>query len=247
MKTIKNPILAILAVIMINLSACSPILYSTVGQNVPLFREKGEVALNAGLAVSGNSNYFGTTGINVQLAVAPTNSLAVISSFYSLKESDGTGKGNYFELGIGKFKYNPKSNLTGEIFFGAGLGSIKSSPDGYQISSDFLKVFIQPSGGFTSKVFDIAFTPRVGVVNFLSHKNEGNEQEINQFFSDKKTTVVFEPGITLRLGFKNVKLQYQYNYSTFNYNSNGYNDFDLVNDTFMSFNLYFLMTERWAK
>lgn len=235
MKAINNTDIVVLFAVLVSLSACNPVLYSTVSQNVPLFKEKGEVAFNAGVAVSGSSNYFGSTGFNAQLAVAADSSLAIISSFYSIKDEE-SGKGNYFELGVGKFKHNPESKLTGEIFIGAGFGSIKNSFDGLQLNSNFLKVFIQPSGGYTTKIVDFALTPRIGIVNFTSYENEVNDQAVAHFFSEKKTTVVFEPGVTVRLGFKNIKLQYQLNYSTFKYDSSDF----AVNDIFMSLNLFFL-------
>jgi hypothetical protein len=228
------------------------VLYSAVGQNVPLFQNKGEIAMSGGFAYASpreyNSNNFDITpymeGFNVQFAMALDSSVAVISSLYSLRgENDWASKGNYFELGIGKFKYNTNSNLAGEIFIGAGYGSMKNSLDNQQLNANYIKVFIQPSGGYSSKIIDVAFTPRVGLVTLTT--NSANLIEpTTEYVLEKKTKLIFEPGVTLRVGYKNVKLQYQFNYSTFHYNDT--EDFDPVYPRFGSFGLFVLIPSRWS-
>lgn len=233
-------------------------LYTTVGQNVPLFKKKGEVAISGGHASTAHEEndymYFvsGSEGFNVQAAAAIDSSLAITCSIYSLKNSDAsydwTGKGNYVEFGIGKFKHSPKTKLIGEVFFGTGFGSLKNSSTYGDISSHYIKPFIQPSGGFSSKVIDVALTARMGMVFFTSHSNSLNDQEqkrvMEDFYDDKKATFVFEPGLTTRIGFKNVKLQLQWNYTTFHYTSG---DFNPVNRTFASVGLFILISDRWTQ
>ncbi len=83
MKT-KNQLPILLISTAALFSSCNPVLYSTVGQNVPLFTEKGEVTLQAGYAASFGNNT-DADGVAIQAAYAVSNSIAVMGSFYSLK------------------------------------------------------------------------------------------------------------------------------------------------------------------
>ncbi len=187
------------------LTSCSPVLYTTVGQNVALFHQKGEAAFSANHA---ETNY--ASGASVQVAAAVDSSVEVMSSYYSL--SSGTSSGNYFELGAGKFKYNPTSKFCGEVIFGMGFGSIKNSINNSGNSSNFIvnanyfKPFIQPSFGFSTKIIDLAFTPRIAFVTYTSKSDNTTDpsmrNDLDVYFSAKQNTVVFEPGLTLRAGFK---------------------------------------------
>lgn len=242
-------ILLFMAIAMV-ISSCSPVLYSTTGQNVPLFREKGEVAFNVGYFgipdVVNDVPYFYDTNVNGfagQFAAAIDTSVAIISSFYTLKDSDSDWevKGSYFEAGAGIFDHGQA--FTGELFAGIGVGSLKNSYDAETIDANYLKFFIQPSGGFTSKVIDMAFTPRIGWVTYTNHDSNVDDALVEDYFSEKKTTFVFEPGVTVRFGYRNIKLQYQFNYSTFNYE--GTDEFDPVGNEFSSLSLYILITDRW--
>lgn len=233
-------------------SSCNPGLYSTVGQNVPLFTEKGEVALSGGKSNSTNE-YEVIKGFHAQLAIALDSNLAVISSLYSLKSMDDetvnrwAGKGSYFEVGIGKFKTNKSRKITCEIFIGAGLGSLKNTFESEYVNARYLKPFIQPTVGFTSKYFDVALTSRIALVSYLSHTQQLDTDEnyqISNFFSTKEKTLVFEPGLTIRAGFEHVKLQIQSNYSTFRYEAV---DFEPIYNHYSSIGIFFLVTERWSK
>jgi hypothetical protein len=234
------------------LSSCGPTLYSTVGQNVPLFHQKGEGALSVGFMSASNDGYalnpaniiIDGEGINLQAALAVDSNVAIFSSFHSMNVSgDWEVKGNYFEIGGGLFKHNTETNLIGELFAGIGFGGLRSSSDGEAIHAKCIKYFIQPSGGFSTKVFDMAFTPRFGIVNYISHSGT-DAPEVEEFFQEKKITFVVEPGLTIRVGFKNVKLQYQMNYTTFSFSSSN-EDFDPVADFYGSIGLFFQITNRW--
>src|SRR5688572_22818447 len=167
----KTYFLISLAVACIGVSSCSPVLYTTVGQNVPLFKQKGEVAFSGGSAATSHEDDVSSAeGFNIQAAAAIDSSLSIMCSLYSLKnmdaDNDWIGKGNYFELGIGKFKQSSKSKLIGEVFCGVGFGEIKNSSTFGDISEHYIKPFIQPSGGFSSKIVDVAITTRVAMVFF---------------------------------------------------------------------------------
>ncbi len=248
--TISELFIFILIAIALCLTSCSPVLYTTVGQNVPLFHKKGEVA--ASVAHAG-TNY--ADGTSFQVAAAIDSNTLLMSSFYSLNNVAGSGSGRYFELGAGKFKYNPVTKLCGELILGVGFGSINNSfrTDPYyntytNVNANYFKPFIQPSFGFSTKIIDIALTPRVGLVTYTSKSDNVTDPQLrsalDDYYSAKKSTLVFEPGITVRAGFKNVKLQVQYNHTSFNYTSA---NLDPVDKDFVSVGLHILISDRWAK
>ena len=65
------------------LTSCGPVLYSNVGQNVPLFQEKGE--FSGQLSYSNSDGAWVADGVGLQGAYAISDKVGVISSFYSLK------------------------------------------------------------------------------------------------------------------------------------------------------------------
>lgn len=254
---------AMILIIGLSLTSCAPVLYSTVGTNAPLLKEKGEVALSGGYAQVDSENngylgyYSGAGGINLQFAAAVDSNLAVISSFYTLgskdDEFDWTGNGTYFELGIGKFASGKKSkNLIGEVFIGTGFGSIRNSSGYAEIRTSYIKPFLQPSGGVRTKYFDFALTPRFGMVCYTGHQMKGLESDASQiisdYFSNKKATFVFEPGFTIRGGVENIKIQYQVNFTTFRYSETiDDEEFNPVNRLYSSLGIYLLFSNHKSK
>jgi len=250
---VKYYVILCVTVASLGMSACGPILYSTTGQNVPLFHKKGEVAFSAGqgMASGDDLSYLveeEANGFAGQFAAAVGNSTAVMASFYSLKGSeddvDWKGKGNYFEIGAGKFKHNEGKNFVGEVFIGVGFGSQKNSYEGEFIDVKYIKPFLQPSWGLSSKYIDIAITPRIAFVSYTNQSSSindpGLEQSFKEFYSEKKNTFVFEPGITIRGGYQQVKLQFQWNHTTFKFEQDDYNP---VFDDYFSVGLFFMISD----
>jgi len=66
----KSQCILLVFPIAILMASCSPVLYTPVGQNVPLFKEKGEATIEAGYCSSNNdAAIFGdapANGFNVQ-------------------------------------------------------------------------------------------------------------------------------------------------------------------------------------
>jgi len=236
--------------IVLCLTSCAPILYTTVGQNVALFHQQGEVSLSVAHA---ETNYASGTG--VQFAAAVNSRTLLMSSYYSLNNVAGSGSGSYFEFGAGKFKYNATTKLCTEIVLGTGFGSIRNTisnsgnSSNYFVNANYLKPFIQPSFGFSGKIFDIVFTPRIAIVTYTSRSDNATNPQIrtslDNYFSEKHSTLVFEPGVTLRAGFKNVKFQLQYNHTSFNYVSS--DNFNPVDKEFISAGIHILISDRWLK
>lgn len=241
------------------LVSCSPVIYSNVGTNTPMFTEKGEVAINGSYAsttVSGDVFYTTTTsGVGLQGAYAIDDHWAAIGSFYSLKNREEPnddynwiGKGTYWELGGGRYgTIGSKKLFAYEIFGGFGSASIKNEDylnRSNYLNINFSKPFIQPSIGFIFKYVDLIFTPRFGYVIFSnpSYNLIGGEPN----YELPKDSFIFEPGFTLRAGFKGVKLQLQYNFSNYKY-SNIEEMQAGVNDMYASFGLHVLISDRYKK
>jgi hypothetical protein len=258
MKT--NYLLSIILLSAVTLfSSCSPVLYSTVGQNVPMFTEKGEVALQAGYGLSAG-NETDADGVALQAAYAVSKSYAIMGSYYSLKgleeqgsylgtaPSEWDSKGSYLEAGAGKFGTIKSKPFAWEVFAGLGGGSIKNSMVDAHLDVNILKPFLQPSFGYISKYVDVILTPRIGLVTFTSHSSVLDDpqqsQQSDDFFDRNKNTFVFEPGITIRGGYQRMKIQLQYNYTTFKTDVES-DEITFVNKDYVSIGVYFLITGRY--
>ncbi len=229
------------------LTSCSPVMYTTVGQNVPLFQQKGEVAFSGGYGRTPRAG-----GMNAQFAVALTDHVALMTSYYNLK-SEEVGSGSYVEVGGGVFKRFSDQGLTGEVFAGVGFGSqhntIFSHPGGlsWEMKAAFVKPFIQPSLGISYGSLELAFTPRIGMLNYTSHSDTyasgtTTREFIDRYFQTAQNAFLFEPGLTLRLGYRAVKFQVQYNHTSLNYANI---DFNPVDQEYVSLGLSILISKRW--
>ncbi len=257
MKT-KNQLSILLISAAALFTSCNPVLYSTVGQNVPMFTEKGEVALQGGYAASFGQDT-DADGVALQAGYAVSNSLTVMGSYCSLKglkeqgyigsaPSEWDSKGSYLELGVGKYGTFTSKSFAWEVFAGLGTGTIKNNRAIEYVDCKLVKPFLQPSFGYISKYLDIIFTPRMGIVSYTSHSSSlldpQQAQQTYDFFDSDKNTFVFEPGITLRGGYKSMKLQLQYNTTTFKADIN--NDaITVVNKDYISIGVYFLISGRY--
>jgi hypothetical protein len=236
--------------ILVTVASCSPVVYSTIGQNVPLFRSKGEVSADASIVSSDDGD-----GGGFQFAAAPGNNFAIITSFYSLANKtsgEWRGQGSYFEFGAGRFGYlDPgKKTFITEVFLGMGFGGIKNEDQNSasRVDVTFIKPFVQPSIGISGKWYDVALTPRFALVSYTNNTitvdDPQYQTEAEQYFDDKKNTFVFEPGITIRLGYKSVRGQFQYNASTFSYRENS--DVN-INNQFVSAGIHWLISKRFQE
>lgn len=235
-----------------SLLSCSPVIYSNVGHNTPMFDEKGEFAFNGSYAEAWTlEETTETKGFSLQAAYAIDDRWAAIGSFYSLKnavEVDETynwdGNGTYWEIGGGRYGKLGMDWLAYEVFGGFGSASIKNED---YLSSDYLNInftkpFIQPSVGFVNRYVDVIFTPRIGYVIFADPSYNFGAGEID--YEIPKDGIVFEPGVSLRAGYQGLKLLVQYNYSTYSYGSNT----DLsagVNNNYFSIGLHLLISNRY--
>ena len=140
-----------------------------------------------------------------------------------ISDYENWGKGNYYDGAIGYFKPVKKYGVF-EIYGG-------------------IKVFVQPSIGLTFKGFDIAASTRVCVLTFNSVLNQisGNVSENSALNNISNQSHLFlEPAITIRGGWKYVKLQLQASTSSY------FNNPDLHFETYhIGIGLYIAIASRY--
>jgi hypothetical protein len=210
------------------LSGCSHYYYSPNAHNVPLFKEKNEARLN--IATSTGDEFRGT---ELQAAYSASNSIAVMANFINASggQKDGTGnygEGTLAEGGVGYFTPIAE-NFVFEVYGGAGFGKTShrfeggydpltgsSYPATGTADMKLVRGFIQPNLGFATDYFDVAFSARMCLLHFsdFSAANTSNisTDEFSNlgYISAHPTTYVVEPAITLRGGWKYIKVQTQF-------------------------------------
>ncbi len=253
MKTLLAPFFAACLMCMYG---CSPTMYSNVSYNAPLFHKQGEVNITAGYSESHNpsTGEFGE-GIALGFATSASDHTVLTASYlnHSNNNNDGNnwnGKGSYVELGVGCYTVFGNEEMgAAEIIGGVGYMTIKNNRESEYIDTHLLKTYIQPTIGISHKVIDVAFTPRISYISYLYSDYQlidASEQfEVRNFFYKKKNTLVLEPGITIRLGYKYVKVDFQYGSSSFSYQSSNVEDFEPYYSRYIHLGLNFLITDRF--
>lgn len=196
--------LTIVVNIVIVFASCSP-LYRPNTINVPLFKEKNELSINAGTS---------RNGADIQAAYSVSNHFAVMAngSFYNINSTNGTNilreENNFSEISAGYYTHIGE-NIIGEIYPGFGMGRAYNQ-NNYRIEQfyfkrvDYHKIFLQPSIGFVSNIFELATSVRWSLVDYYNFKTD---YPINYTNLPIKTANIFiEPALTVRAGYKSVKV-----------------------------------------
>lgn len=212
MKTIY--LILIPLVVLLFLNSCTTTMYTTNAVNVPLLKEKGEVKINA-------------TQNDLQAAVAVSDDIGIIANgFYKNYEGANNYKhnGGLVEVGVG-YLLNSEANLVMETYVGGGLGIVEKrqqfvNNDNSTYMANFSvnanKMFLQTNLGYRSKYFDVALTPKFSFVKYsnFNSTNYSDNQLSEDYLENKRIEnplfVFAEPAITIRGGYKFVKLQAQY-------------------------------------
>lgn len=208
MKKILTYLLALLV-----LGSCSHSYYIPTTANVPLLKEKNE--LRATVSTGGGGDI---STVDLQAAYSITNHFAVMTNFMSGRGSDddenSRGNGNCFELGAGYFAPIEEKGVF-EVYGGFGFSNQHHEYNsGGMADLSFRKFFIQPSFGLSLNAFDLAFTPGLSSVSFHKVDNlllstDVNFEEVDQI-AKNNTSLLFEPTLTIRAGWKYVKFQTQF-------------------------------------
>lgn len=194
-------------------SSCSTQMYVSNAVNAPLLKEKGEV-------------HVALTQNDLQAAVGLGNNFGIMANgFYRNYKTNSNYEhsGLLGEVGIGYFK-SLENNFVFETFVGGGAGRVYKQQEFTgandvryigKFDANAVKGFIQPDFGYKSRFFDAVISSRFSFVKYTSFSPENYPtQELQNDYLDNNnlTGPVFmfaEPALTLRGGYKYVKLQVQ--------------------------------------
>jgi len=196
------------------LNSCTTQLYVSNAVNVPLLKEKGDVQVTA-------------TKNDLQVAIAVGRNLGIMANgYYQNYTADNNYQHNGMlgEAGIGYFK-PLTGNFVFESYVGGGVGRIHKqqmftdqNENSYMASfnANAAKLFIQPDLGYKSRFFDLVFSSRFSFVKYtnFSQTNYSRQQLADDYLDNRSLTgplfMFAEPALTLRGGYKFIKLQFQY-------------------------------------
>ena len=198
------------------LSSCSHYYYMPNAHNVPLFKEKNEY--RATVALGGGKE---TNTTEVQAAYSVTDNVAVMANFMAAqggkKTSSNWARGYYADAALGYYK--PLDDyMVFEVYGGFGLSSQHHQYGGYgsggNVDLNFSKLFVQPSFGVSFEKLDVALSTRIGQVYFFEMTSEGILNSSTEIYSlgeitANRTSYLLEPALTVRGGWKYLKLQIQ--------------------------------------
>lgn len=190
-------------------------LYKPNAVNAPMLKEKGEAKI------------YVSTG-NLQASYAVGNHVGVMLNGYYETGKVNLDNNDYVrttgasgEAGVGYFMPFA-NNMLFEVYGGAGLGKVNikeqhTSGDGSIMLKYFdanaSKFYIQPTYGFVGKYLEVGLTPRFTFVKYdnLRNINYTLEERRDHTYEDlnRPLFAFFEPAVTVRGGYKWIKLQVQ--------------------------------------
>ncbi len=189
------------------ISACAPV-YVPNARNAPLFTQAGEFQ---------GSIQFGN-GIDAQGAIAVSNHIGLMGNFsYADNKSpepddiDDYHRHKFFEGGIGY--YENEGKWCYEVFAGYGKGE-GSSYDDYDFfgsstgdpiraTGKFERFFIQPAIGLNKKVMNVAFVPRITLVDFTEFSSD---DAVAPYIADDDAKIFLEPAVVGRVNLMNNRM-----------------------------------------
>lgn len=225
------------------ISSCSPKFYAPTTAITPLFREKGEAQFSGHIGTGDVID----RSLQVQAACAIDSHLAIFGTFYTAQSnyhnnepiSVNAGKGSQIELAVGYFA-PISSKVSYEIYGGFARGNVTndyqkrytSNTSGNKwfpqsISNNCFKSFVQGNIGYRSKYFDAVFNMRLGYLKIggitetlptIDTGYVGTPIEAVEKIKSNPNSFLIEPGLTLRVGYEPLKLQFHFGQS---FSSNG--------------------------
>lgn len=193
--TIYRPLLPLLtACLLLALTSCQT-MYVPNQPQVPLMSEGDETQVTLNIATNGYGGQFAYSPYYHWAVIANANTFNVVQDTnYEIKYRQ-----SYGEIGTGYYtRLNKFARM--EVLFGLGTGSAGFN----DVRDRYRRAFIQPSIGFSGPWVDAGLTTRFAYVNYYQHKENNTTSPLSQngFF--------FEPAITARAGYEQVKFQGQF-------------------------------------
>lgn len=173
--------------------SCAPAYVPSV-VNAPMFNNRNE--FHASL-------HAGSSGFDSQLAYAITDNIGIMANgSFADHTSDSTRKfhkHSYMEAGVGYYKKFLKTGRY-EVFGGYGLGRVRYFETELfypYTSAKYRSFFIQPAIGGVSDILDYSIATRLIVVDMYQG-------------TAKSSGVFFEPAVTAKVGYKYVRMVFQW-------------------------------------
>lgn len=212
-------------------SACRTV-YSPNVVNNPLLQEKNELKASVGPN-------------DLQAAYAITENIGLMVNgylnHYTSDDKDFHNKGKAIEFGVGYFN-KTQTGLLYEVYAGAGRFNVKmdESNKTKNFQSDATRFFLQPGIGWTHRYFEVGLASRLSMIDYNNPAITGySPQEQRDYHFESLTLkphVFLEPALTVRGGYKWVKLQAQYG-RAFKLSKNELNFEDNIGSVGLVFNL----------
>ncbi len=206
-------IILILISLVIITTSCN-VVYIPSMQNVPLIKKKGEFQANI-------------TPANFEASYSPVEHMGVMVnaqlSGNQWTEGDSyeySTKRQFAEAGIGYNKQFDEDKVF-EVYGGAGMGTLDLHDDfdfdEQTFTATMNRKFIQPSVGFYNDYVDVAFSTRILQLKFTNVKTKNYSEDelknLDLFDLNNNPYYFVEPAVTIRAGYKFIKVQFQYLYS----------------------------------
>lgn len=185
--------------------------YIPVTQNIPLFDSNKRASANA---------YLGGNHIELQAACNPLKHFAIATN---INFGDGIA---IYDAAIGTYTYSKSSTWRYELFAGYSSNdnfsmrsnsfSFLEGKYSYAVTANYNKYYLQPAIGFFSKLdmykltYSFSLSARTSLLYFQDfiYKQMDNSNGTPAYLVDKeyygKTLLLLEPGITNKVGMKNI-------------------------------------------
>ncbi|HRP90625.1 MAG TPA: hypothetical protein PKX92_11370 [Edaphocola sp.] len=198
--------------IFLSLSSCSRYYYAPALQNVPLIKEEGDFNFIGSIGTSDEVKMF-----DFQTAYAITDHIPITFNYMYGKGGDfstqNAGKVNYFELGSGYTFPFKEGKIRVGAFGGFGLGKqyhvYPDSPTMLTARINQYKYYLQPAIGLHFNAFELILSNEISYLAFTFNPNNTGTEDGLVKIMDNPRSILIEPGVTVRFGWKSVKLQAQ--------------------------------------
>ncbi len=200
-------------------SSCSRYYYKPNAVNAPLLKASQDLHVT----VAG-----GDGGFNGMAAYSPVSHLGIIGGMSTWRykaDSVNFASGNVdasatlVELGAGYYNATKgKVAFIYDVYGGIGIGGLRSD-----VNMNAMRLFVQPGVGLRTPWFDCAVSVRMCDLKYSNLDDQGRGTAYLQQHNliapngdriDQKHYIFAEPAITLRGGYKFIKLQAQYVFSS---------------------------------
>jgi len=241
-------------------TACTPTYYAPGTLPTPGLKNKGEVkfAVHKSESSDEESTSIGS-GMDVEIAYSPIQNLGLV--FHSNRFSDSfqnpikrgsglygfpeyeyvqyTAKGDLYNFGVGYYK-NLHPSLVWETYGTVGLGSF----DMRELTADLRKTAIQSGVVYANDIFECGI--HLGLASLKYRNIQGDvtnyDESQNQYLNENSDNVLANTALTVRLGYRPVKIQLQVGGS-----ENLTNPDFKMNDNYASCGLFFDVSELFKK